>query len=70
MLGVLGYSWMSSVELRCRDAPVENCVEELKVVSDLAERGIRDIQEYADLAKDSKYKEDIFIVATEHRAAF
>ena len=34
------------------------CLRDLKVVNDLAERCIKDIQEYADLAKDSQYRED------------
>ena len=58
--------WNSDVEY----ARMKNCLEDLKVVNDLAERCIKDIQEYADLAKDSQYKEDILIVATDHRAAF
>ena len=58
--------WNSDVEY----ARMKNCLEDLKVVNDVAERCIKDIQEYADLAKDSQYKEDILIVATDHRAAF
>ena len=46
------------------------CLRDLKVVNDLAERCIKDIQEYADLAKDSQYREDILIVATDHRGVF
>ena len=58
--------WDSNVEF----TRMKNCLEDLKVVNDLAERCIKDIQEYADLAKDSQYQEDILIVATDHRAAF
>ena len=46
------------------------CIEQLKVVNDLAERCIKDIQEYADLAKDSRYQEDILVVASDHRGIF
>ena len=46
---------------------MKNCLQDLKVVNDLAERCIKDILDYADLAKDSQYQEDIVIVATDHR---
>ena len=49
---------------------MKNCLKDLKVVNDLAERCIKDIQEYANLAKDSQYQEDILIVATDHRGIF
>ena len=45
-------------------------VKDLKVVDDLAERCIKNIQEYANSAKDSQYREDILIVATDHRGVF
>ena len=44
-----------------------NCVRDLKVTNDCAERCIKDITEYANAAKDSKYREDILMVATDHR---
>ena len=46
---------------------MKNCLQDLKVVNDIAERCIKDILDYADLAKDSQYQEDIVIVATDHR---
>lgn len=49
---------------------IKTCLQDLKVVNDLAERCIKDIQEYADLAKDSKYQEDIVLIATDHRGVF
>ena len=49
---------------------MKNCLRDLKVVNDLAERCIKDIQEYTNLAKDSQYQEDILIVATDHRGIF
>ena len=44
-----------------------NCVRDLKVTNDCAERCIKDITEYANAAKDSEYREDILMVATDHR---
>ena len=38
--------------------------------NDLAERYIKDIQEYADLATDLKYREDILIVVADYRGVF
>jgi hypothetical protein len=49
---------------------MKECVKDLKVVNDLAERCIKDIQEYADLANDSKYREDILLVVSDHRGVF
>ena len=45
-------------------------IKELKVVNDLTERCIKDIQMYADLAKNLQYQEDILIIATYHRGVF
>ena len=36
--------------------------KDLKVVNDLAERCIKDIQEYANLSKDSAHKDNILLV--------
>ena len=49
---------------------VESCLKDLKVVNDLAERCVKDIQAYAKQARDSQYQEDIIIVATDHRSIF
>ena len=43
------------------------CVHDLKVTNDCAERCIKDVPEYANAAKDSNYREDILMVATDHR---
>ena len=40
---------------------------DIKVVNDLAERCVKDVQTYADLAKDSEYREDILVIASDHR---
>ena len=45
---------------------MKKCIMDLKVVNDTAERCIKDIQEHANLAKDSQYQEDILLVATDH----
>ena len=41
---------------------IKGSLHVLKVVNDLAEQCVKDIQEYADLAKDSHYQQDIPIV--------
>ena len=46
---------------------MKKCIMDLKVVNDTAERCIKDIQEYANLAKYSQYQEDILLVRTDHR---
>ena len=43
---------------------------DLKVVNDLANPCIKDIQEYVDLAKGSQSEKDILIVAADHRGVF
>ena len=49
---------------------MRRALSDLKVVNDLAERCIKDIQNYADLTKDSKYRNDILRIATDHRGVF
>ena len=39
----------------------------INVVNDLAERCVKDVETYANLAKGSEYCKDILIVATDHR---
>ena len=41
-------------------------MHDLKVTNDCAERWIKDVPEYANAAKDSNYREDILMVATDH----
>ena len=45
-------------------------IKDMEVENDLEERCTKDIQGYADLAKDSQYREDILIAATDHRGVF
>ena len=63
--------WLTSdVELWKDDPEYQTMMSilvDLKVVNDVAERCVKDVETYADLAKDSKYREDILIVATDHR---
>ena len=49
---------------------MRTCLQDLKVVNDCAERCVKDITEYANAAKDSAYREDILVVATDHRQVF
>lgn len=42
-------------------------VKQLEVVNDGAERSIKDIQEYADSAKDSQQRGEIILVSSSHR---
>ena len=49
---------------------MKDYLRDLKVINDLVERCISDIQEYADLQKDSQYQEDILIVTTDNRGGF
>ena len=58
--------WDSDPEyLRLREVLLD-----LKVVNDLAERCVKDVQDYAKLARDSKYREDILMVVSDHRGVF
>ena len=45
-------------------------LKDLKVVNDLAERCIKDIQQYADLSKDSAHRDNILLVVSDHRGVF
>ena len=45
-------------------------IKDMEVENDLEERCTKDIQGYVDLAKDSQYREDILIAATDHRGVF
>ena len=50
---------------------LQTSLSDLEVVNDVAQRCIKDIQEYAEAAQDAKYRrDDILIVATDHRSIF
>ena len=55
--------WETDIEYQ----RIRKFLMDLKVVNDLAERCVKDIQEYADVAQDSQYREDILLVPTDHR---
>ena len=55
--------WFSSDEY----LSLHEHIRDLKVVNDIAERCCKDMTEYAHLAKDGDYREDILYVVTEHR---
>ncbi len=55
--------WMNDQEyMRMYDI-----VKNLEVVNDAAEKGMKDVQEYAKIAKDGKYRDKIVLVSTSHR---
>ena len=58
--------WSSEAEYNM----MRDLVRDLKVVNDLAERCIKDIQEYANLAKDSVHRDNILLVVSDHRGVF
>lgn len=47
-----------------------NDLYDLKAVNDLVGRCIKDTQEYAEMAKDFKYRDDIVLVVTDYRGIF
>ena len=42
-------------------------IQHLQVVNDIAEHGVKDIQEYANVAQDGAYRERIILVSNSHR---
>jgi hypothetical protein len=42
--------------------------KDIAVVNDCAERAVKDVEEYANLTKDSAHKDNIILVANDHRA--
>lgn len=60
------FNWSSNPEYQM----MLEVIKDLKVVNDLAERCIKDIEEFADAAKDSQYREDILLVVSDHRGLF
>ncbi len=55
--------WPAYAEYRRLDTIIRH----LEVVNDAAERGVKDIQEYADMAKDGVYRGKMQLVASSHR---
>ena len=49
---------------------IETFLHDLKVVNDLAERCVGAVQTYRNMAKDSVHREEILLVASDHRGVF
>ena len=49
---------------------MSNFIRDLKVVNDLAERCVKDIQDYKNMAKDADHGDEILTVASDHRGVF
>ena len=49
---------------------MSNFIRDLKVVNDLAERCVKDIQDYKNMAKDADHRDEILTVASDHRGVF
>ena len=47
-----------------------NDLYDLKAVNNLVRRCIKDTQEYAEMAKDFKYRDNIVLVVTDYRGIF
>ena len=43
---------------------------DLKVVNDLAERCVKDMEEFVDTTKDVEHRDNVLLVATDHRKIF
>lgn len=49
---------------------MELFLRDLKVVNDLAERCVKDITEYRNMARDPEHRDDILMVTSDHRKVF
>ena len=49
---------------------LETFLKDLKVVNDLAERCVGAVQTYRNMAKDSVHRDEILLVACDHRGVF
>ena len=72
-LGAVG-NWMSAEVVDWNEDDeykmILRVLKDLKVVNDLAEQCIKDIQEYANLSKDSAHRDNILLVVSDHRGVF
>ena len=59
-------TWTNDVEFQ----RVGAFLHDLSVVNDVAERCVKDIGEYAEMARDSTHRENILIVVNDHREVF
>ena len=58
--------WLSDEEYQ----RMSNFIRDLKVVNDLAERCVKDIQDYKNTANDAVHRDEILTVASDHRGVF
>ena len=49
---------------------MQHLVYDLKVVNDLAERCVKDVEDYVNASKDPEHRDNILLVATDHRGLF
>ena len=49
---------------------MRNLLYDLKVVNDLVERCVKDVEEYANVSKDAEHSDNVLLVATDHRGVF
>jgi len=48
---------------------MHHLLHDLKVVNDLAERCVKDVEEFVNASKDPEHRDNILLVATDHRGA-
>ena len=49
---------------------MESFLTDLTVANDLAERCVKEVQEYKDATKDPEHRDEILLVATDHHPVF
>ncbi len=69
-----GTEWLHRPVRSWEDCPeykrVGDFLGDLSVVNDAAERCVKDITEYAEMARDSAHRERILLVVNDHRNVF
>ena len=45
---------------------MQNLLFDLKVVNDLAERCVKDVEDFANASKDPEHRDNVILVATDH----
>lgn len=67
-------AWLADeVELWKYDAEyigILNTLHDLKVVNDLAERCVKDVEEFRNASKDPEHRDNVLLVGTDHRDVF
>ena len=59
-------NWSEDAEYR----HIKGLLSDLKVVNDLAERCVKDVEDYANASSDKDHRDNILLVATDHRGIF